>query len=434
MTARLATARCRRPGHDGSVRKRLGVAVIALALVLAAGATAQAQTSGVDTTDIGGSAATASSATTAQSNPLAGIGGKAWILVDADTGVILAAKNEHTPRLIASTVKIVTALTALRKLGPEATLTISDTASRQPAFRIGAKPGERWPMKDALYSLFLVSANDIAYALAENAGGSAKAFAADMTETGRLLGFKDSTFADPAGFDGGEAPNGPSKMSAYDLAIAGRAALKDPTLAPIVGTPRYEFVGPDGRQHKLVVHSKQLRPERPEYYKGTNGVKTGWTKAASGTYVSSATRNGRTLIAVVLGIQQIYPPAQALLNYGFALSRSNQGIGVSLPAAQVLAAGTTTTSTTALAGSSASTASTAGVETDAERTSSGGNGLPTAVKVAVALLVVLVAFVAWRRAVVRARRRRRQAARAKAIAVTRVAGWADDAEVGDGRQ
>ncbi len=254
----------------------------------------------------------------------------AWILVDADSGAVLAERNSHDRRLVASTVKIMTALTALRVLGPDGTVTVSEKAAGKEAYRLGMRPGERWPVIDTLYGLILESGNDVAYAIAESSGGSVSGFAAQMAAVGEDLGLKDSTFADPSGFDNWSAEIGPSYMSAYDLAIAGRAALAHPTLATVVATDRYSFVDPAGNTRNLRNHSKQLRPEHERFYDGTNGVKTGWTRRASGTYVSSATRNGRTLIAVQLGNQQIYGPVQALLDFGFA-NPSYAGTGATLP-------------------------------------------------------------------------------------------------------
>ena len=177
--------------------------------------------------------------------------------------------------------------------------------------RIGMQVGQQWSMKDALYSLLLVSANDSAYAIAQSTAGSIEGFPAEMAKTGQLLGLRDSTFKDPAGFDDADSVIGPSEMSAFDLAIAGRAALRDATLGPIVATQRYKFTGPDGTHHTLVNHSKLLTR-----YEGADGIKTGYTKRAQGTFVGSATRDGRTLIAVVLGAPDIYTPVIRLFDLG----------------------------------------------------------------------------------------------------------------------
>jgi D-alanyl-D-alanine carboxypeptidase (penicillin-binding protein 5/6) len=256
--------------------------------------------------------------TTLSADAFAGVAGKAFVLMEADSGTILAARQPHQAQFVASTVKIVTALTAIRKLGGmTGTVTASQDAANRPPMKIGMNPGEVWPVKDALYSLLMVSANDAAYALAEGASGSLANFAADMKVTGKALGMKDSTFADPAGLDGTDTDVGASKMSAYDLALAGRALLRDSRLAKIVRTVRYQLTAPDASIHNLVNHNRALNQATSKYYAGTLGIKTGFTTAASGTYVTAATRNGKTLIAVIVGNKDIYAPAQALLDYGF---------------------------------------------------------------------------------------------------------------------
>lgn len=241
---------------------------------------------------------------------------RSWILVDAATGQVLAGANLHAPQLPASTVKTITALTALRILGPAGLVAVSDNAAARPPMRIGMVTGQVWPMVDALHCLMLVSANDVAYALAETSAGSLEGFALEMAETARRLGMVDSTFADPAGFDHpDDTVIGPNAMSAWDLAIAGRAVLADPVLAPMVITQRYDFTGPDGLPHELTNHNKLLARDPTAI-----GVKTGYTKAASGTYVAAAERGGRRLLGVVMGTAaDIYTPMNRLFDYGFSI-------------------------------------------------------------------------------------------------------------------
>jgi serine-type D-Ala-D-Ala carboxypeptidase (penicillin-binding protein 5/6) len=252
---------------------------------------------------------------------LVGVVGRSWLLMDAKTGKVLVAKNAHNPQLAASTVKLMTALTALRTLGTKATVKVSNNAAGRPPMRIGMDSGEKWRINDALHSMLLVSANDAAYAVAETSGGSLKGFAKQMAATATKLGLKDSTFADPAGFDGADTTLGASKMSAYDLALLGRAVLNSPTLSKITRTVIYDFTGPDGDKHHLVNHNRALNPKLDRYYDGTVGLKTGYTKAAQGTYVTAATRGNRTLIAVVMGNQDIYTPTAMLLDWGFGVKR-----------------------------------------------------------------------------------------------------------------
>jgi serine-type D-Ala-D-Ala carboxypeptidase (penicillin-binding protein 5/6) len=292
------------------------------AAVALSGATAPAMAAVPDTT-VPVSATSIAPATTAPPT----VAAEAWILVDADTGAVLAGESIHEARLPASTVKVVTALTALRLNGAGGSVQVTTAAASRAPMRIGMQVGQQWSMKDALYSLMLVSANDSAYAIAQSTAGSIEGFSSEMAETGQLLGLRDSTFKDPAGFDDADSVIGPSEMSPFDLAIVGRAALRDATLGPIVATQRYKFTGPDGTHHTLVNHSKLLTR-----YDGADGIKTGYTKRAQGTFVGSATRGGRTLIAVVLGAPDIYTPVIGLFDWGFSNPPGSVGTGENLPA------------------------------------------------------------------------------------------------------
>ena len=292
------------------------------AAVALSGATAPAMAAVPDTTV---PVAATSIAPTTTAAPT--VAAEAWILVDADSGAVLAGESIHEAHLPASTVKVITALTALRLNGAAGSVEVTKAAATRAPMRIGMQVGQQWSMKDALYSLMLVSANDSAYAIAQSTAGSIEGFSSEMAKTGQLLGLRDSTFKDPAGFDDADSVIGPSEMSAFDLAIAGRAALRDATLGPIVATQRYKFVGPDGTRHTLVNHSKLLTR-----YEGADGIKTGYTKRAQGTFVGSATRGGRTLIAVVLGAPDIYTPVIRLFDWGFSNPPGSVGTGENLPA------------------------------------------------------------------------------------------------------
>lgn len=290
------------PASSGHHSVRFAVAMVVVAVLTALAAF---------------TAAGASTALAVDDGPT-GVEGRSWILVDAGTGKVLAAHNEHAPEYSASTVKVMTALTALRFLSLDSTITVSDLAAGRPPMRIGMEAGEKWKTRDALYAMLLVSANDAAYAIAEQARGDLKSFAKEMNALGKSMGLKDSTFADPAGFDGQDTAIGASKVSAYDLAIIGRAALNNATVSKIVGTVSRSFTGPDGTKHTLVNHNRALKSGNERHYPGTIGIKTGFTTAAQGTFVTAARKDGRTLIAVVMGNKDIYTPTQQLFQWGFA--------------------------------------------------------------------------------------------------------------------
>ena len=256
---------------------------------------------------------------------------KAWILADADTGRVLDAHNEHEALPPASTQKIMTALVAAEKLPRGATVTVGPTAAAQPAMKIGMVEGEQWALDQALHALMMVSANDAAYALAEAASGGLAAFAADMNAAAARYGMVDSTFADPAGFDGAEGFNGGSRVSAHDLAIAARNYFSVPELTAMVALREYRFDGP-AKAHVLYNHNKLLAR-----YPGATGLKTGYTSLAGNTFVGTARRDGRTMIAVVLNSTDMYGVAAALLDQGFATPADAPGLGASLPPVRVQA-------------------------------------------------------------------------------------------------
>ncbi len=255
---------------------------------------------------------------------------RAWILVDADSGAVLAASGHHDALPPASTTKLMTALLAVEKLPREAVFTVGDVAAAQPAMRIGMRTGQGWALSPALHSLIMVSANDAAYALAEAASGSLAGFAADMNAAAARYGMRDSVFNDPAGFDDSASFQGGSRVSAYELAVAARNVLAVPELVEIAALPEYGFQGPSGRQHRLLNHNKLLRR-----YPGAIGLKTGYTRQAGHTFVGAARRDGRTMIAVVLDTDDTYGSAAALLDHGFATAPGDPGIGERLPEPRV---------------------------------------------------------------------------------------------------
>jgi D-alanyl-D-alanine carboxypeptidase (penicillin-binding protein 5/6) len=254
------------------------------------------------------------------------------IVVDAGTGRVLIGDQVHKAVHPASTSKIMTALTAVERLCPDAEVTADARDANVETMRIGLEVGKPWPLDQMLAAMMMVSANDAAYAIADTIGkGSLDAFAADLTATGRRLGMKDSTFNDPAGLDDETSFKGGPMMSAYDLAIATRNALTVPDIAKWAAMHDYSFVDPSGVSHRLVNHNKMLIGGGNDY-PGAIGFKTGYTSRSQHTLVAVATRNGRTLIAVVLGVPDAgFAEAASLLDAGFATPANARGTGETLP-------------------------------------------------------------------------------------------------------
>jgi D-alanyl-D-alanine carboxypeptidase (penicillin-binding protein 5/6) len=239
----------------------------------------------------------------------------AWILVDADTGNVIDAGNDHTPMRPASLTKVVTALAAAAVIPPDATVPVSARAAGMPADNLNMKAGQVWTFTDALHAMMLSSANDAAVALAEKAGGTVEGFAKLFAGTASTLGMRDSpTLQDPAGLDDEFSVGGGNLISARDLAIAARALLASPELSAVVAEKVYTFDGPDKVHHRLGNHNRMLIT-----YPGAIGVKTGYTKRAGQCLITAATRDGRTMISVVLKAPgSPYDPSAKLLDKGFA--------------------------------------------------------------------------------------------------------------------
>lgn len=247
-------------------------------------------------------------------NPAPLVPPRTWILVDADTAKVIAANTDHLPLPPASTTKLLTAIMAETSLPSDASVPVSPVAQGMPAESINMKAGQVWPLSDAMHALLMVSANDAAVALAERMSGSREAFGAHMYSMAGILGLVDHpVLQDPAGLDGQFAVGNGNRISAYDLAIMGRAALAIPDIRQIVGLPVYRFHGVDGIDHRLRNHDGLL-----EQYPGTIGVKLGYTVAAGDNLVAAATRGGRTMLAVVMHAPSVYADAAALLDEGFA--------------------------------------------------------------------------------------------------------------------
>jgi len=329
---------------------------------------------------------------------------RAWILVDADRGTVLDAGNDREPMPPASLTKLLTALVASDRLAPADTVPVTDRAAGEPASKINMKAGQVWPFRDALYALLLSSANDAAAAVGERVGGTLEAFATQMQEAGTELGLADNpVLRDPAGLDDNFSVDGGNLLSARDVAIVARAVLSQPLLAQVVSTPVYTFTGPDGVRHRLGNHNLLLTS-----YPGAIGEKTGYTRKSGEDLVAAARRDGRTLIAVVLGAPSVWRNASDLLDQGFAMPAGAPGTGDTLPAVHLPGS---PPPTSPVAGATASTGgdpATSGSPAPHHRHRSSGTTAETVGLVVIGTTAIAVG--ARRRQVMRRRRRRIRAA------------------------
>lgn len=225
------------------------------------------------------------------------------ILMDAATGRVLYEKNTDSRSLIASTTKIMTALVVAEQCNVLDRVRIMKEAVGVEGSSMYLREGEILTVQELLYGLMLHSGNDAAVALAIYCGGTVEGFAELMNDKARQLGMNDSHFENPNGLD---APGHYS--TARDLAILASYAMENPIFYKTVSTKNVT-VG----ERYLRNHNKLLW-----LYEGADGVKTGYTRAAGRILVSSATRNGRRLIAVTINAPDDWNDHTLLLNQGFS--------------------------------------------------------------------------------------------------------------------
>jgi D-alanyl-D-alanine carboxypeptidase (penicillin-binding protein 5/6) len=238
-----------------------------------------------------------------------GLLGAAAVLVDAKTGRVLWTKHAHERRQVASTTKIKTALLALRALGPHDVVTVDKSVPRVPLVREGLRAGEKVEASKLFYSLLLFSGNDDALALAIAVSGDKWTFIRSMNAEAERLGLHDTHFSTPSGVR--DADN---YSSAWDLAALTRVAMRNERFRQIVKTRVKHVSWSAPTFAKIYVNYNRLLGSYP----GANGVKTGYTHKAGPCLVASATRNGTSLIAVVLDSPDVYGDAKRLLDLGFA--------------------------------------------------------------------------------------------------------------------
>jgi D-alanyl-D-alanine carboxypeptidase len=217
---------------------------------------------------------------------------EARLVIEADTGKVLEAENATMPWYPASVTKMMTAYVTLKavkdgKITLDTLFTVSPVASSQSPSKMGFKPGTQVTVDNALKMMLVKSANDMAVVLAEGVGGSIDGFAVMMNQTAQKLGMTQTSYVNPNGL-----PADGQITSARDLAILARAIIKD--------LPEYEYFVhiPSIRFGRRVTQNFNKLIGR---YPGADGFKTGFICASGYNLVASATRDGRRLIAVVLG-------------------------------------------------------------------------------------------------------------------------------------
>jgi D-alanyl-D-alanine carboxypeptidase (penicillin-binding protein 5/6) len=256
-----------------------------------------------------------------------------WLVADAGTGQVLAARDPHGRYYPASTLKTLLLLTLQPLLDPHRVVIGTREDENIEGSRVGVVRGGRYSVGLLFEALVLQSGNDAANALARTAGGVPVTLAA-MNETAAAIGAYDTVAGTPSGLDVAGQSSSP-----YDLALIFRALLDRPEAAAVLRLPAAGMPGVPGR-----TFGYQIQNQDPllHSYPGNLGGKTGFTDAARHTFVTAAERGGRRIVVSLMDTENrpVHFAVQAarLLDWGFSVPRSTTGVGVLVDSGALAAA------------------------------------------------------------------------------------------------
>lgn len=239
------------------------------------------------------------------------VSAKAAVLMDADSGRVLFAKEESQRLPMASTTKIMTALLAVEQAEVnDSVVTVTDEMVRIEGSSMGLMPGNKLHLSDLAAGMMMVSGNDAANTAAIAMAGSAQKFSEQMNARAQEIGMKNTHFVTPSGLDSEE-----HYSTAYDMALLGAEALANGKLAGIVSQKQLsvKFINPD-QTIRYSNHNRLLN-----LYPGCIGIKTGFTKKSGRCLVSAAERDGVRLVAVTLNAPNDWDDHEKLFDYGFSV-------------------------------------------------------------------------------------------------------------------
>lgn len=245
------------------------------------------------------------------------IGAEGAILLEANTGVILYAKNIDERLYPASTTKLMTCLLAAENLKIDEMITFSSNAVfgiEYGSSNIGIDVGQAMPMEECLYGILTASANEVANAVAEHIAGSLDGFADMMNERAKELGCKNTHFVNAHGLHDDN-----HYTSAYDLALIARAFFQNEFLSKVGNTASHHFEATETQPDDFIWRNKHQLITGDIAYKGIKGGKTGFTSNARQTLVTCAEQNGMKLICVIMKEEspEQFHDTVKLFDYGF---------------------------------------------------------------------------------------------------------------------
>lgn len=241
------------------------------------------------------------------------INAQSAVLIDADTGRVLWGRDYEKPMAMASTTKIMTAIIALENGNLDDVVTVGHNPTLAPKVKMNLREGEQITLRQLMYALLMQSSNDAAVAIAEHISGSAEAFCKTMTDKAIEIGCKDTLFETPNGLDKGN-----HHSTAYDMALIGAYAIKNPEFIKISNTRNIAFT--TNKNSYNITNKNQLL----DSYSGAIGIKTGFTGKAGHCFAGAAKRGDITLVSVVLasgwgpsGKAKKWADTKKILDYGF---------------------------------------------------------------------------------------------------------------------
>ena len=231
------------------------------------------------------------------------------IVMERDSGRILFAKDEKKRLPMASTTKIVTAITVIDNYDLSTVIEVPKETVGVEGSSVYLKAGEKYTVRDLLFGLMLRSGNDCAETLAVRLAGGISEFTAEMKKTAEKCGATDSSFKNPHGLHDDE-----HYTTALDLGKIACYAMKNEEFVKIVSTEIYTATEISSGEKRVWKNKNKLLKR----YEGANGIKTGYTLKAGRCLVSSAIRDGMQTVCVVLNSPQMFERSEELLDYAFA--------------------------------------------------------------------------------------------------------------------
>ena len=232
----------------------------------------------------------------------------AEIVMEVNSNRVIHSKNANEKKYMASTTKILTAITIIENENLDEVVTVGKDTVGVEGSSIYLKVGEKLTVKELLYGLMLRSGNDCAETLAVSCSGSIDDFATLMNDTANKIGCQNSNFTNPHGLHDDN-----HYTTAYDLALISCYAMKNPDFREIVGTKSIKISNTMGDYQRVLINKNKLLKNLD----GATGIKTGYTKKAGRCLVSSCLRNGEEYVSVVLNCGPMFERSTELLNYAF---------------------------------------------------------------------------------------------------------------------